>query len=60
MGDTFLLCSDRLSGQVEDDEIGKVLGCLPLDEAVRALVDLANLRGGPDNITVVAARVTAP
>lgn len=60
VGDTFLLCSDGLSGQVEDDEIGKVLGCLPLDEAVRALVDLANLRGGPDNITVVAARVIAP
>lgn len=60
VGDTFLLCSDGLSGQVQDDEIGKVLGCLPLEEAVRALVDLANLRGGPDNITVVAARVTAP
>jgi len=60
VGDTFLLCSDGLSGQVKDDEIGKILGCLPLAEAVRALVDLANLRGGPDNITVVAARVTGP
>lgn len=60
VGDIFLLCSDGLSGQVQDDEIGKVLGCLPLEEAVRALIDLANLRGGPDNITVVATRVTAP
>jgi PPM family protein phosphatase len=56
-GDTFLLCTDGLSGQVEDAEIGAVLACLPPAEAVQALVDLANLRGGPDNITVVCARV---
>jgi len=60
VGDTYLVCSDGLSGPVKDDEIGKILGCLPLEEAVRALVDLANLRGGPDNITVVTARVVAP
>jgi PPM family protein phosphatase len=59
-GDAFLLCSDGLSGQVSDDEIGLVLSCLPPAEAVRALVDLANLRGGPDNITVVVARVLGP
>lgn len=59
-GDTFLLCSDGLSGQVKDDEIGLVLGCLPPSEAAQALVDLANLRGGPDNITVVVARVLGP
>jgi protein phosphatase len=58
VGDTFLLCSDGLSGQVKDDELGIILGCLPPKEAVRALVDLANLRGGPDNITVAVARVT--
>jgi protein phosphatase len=56
-GDTFFLCSDGLSGQVDDEEIGVILGCLRPDEAVRAFVDLANLRGGPDNITVIAARV---
>ena len=60
VGDTFLLCSDGLSGPVKDEELGKILGCLPPDEAARALVDLANLRGGPDNITVIVARVTAP
>jgi PPM family protein phosphatase len=57
VGDTFLLCSDGLSGQVEDAEIGAILVALPPAEAVQALVDLANLRGGPDNITVVCARV---
>ncbi len=56
-GDTFLLCSDGLSGQVGDAEIGKILSVLPPDQAVRTLIDLANLRGGPDNITVIVVRV---
>jgi len=59
-GDTYLLCSDGLSGQVRDDEIGGVLLALPPKEAVRALVDLANLRGGPDNITVIVVKVLGP
>jgi len=58
IGDTFLLCSDGLSGEVADKEMGAILGCLSPVEAVRALIDLANLRGGPDNITVLVARVT--
>jgi protein phosphatase len=58
-GDTFLLCSDGLSGQVKDEEIGAVLSALSPQEAVRVLVDMANLRGGPDNITAIAARVSA-
>lgn len=56
-GDTFLLCSDGLTGQVPDEELGPVLATLPPEEAVRFLVDLANLRGGPDNITILVARV---
>jgi len=58
VGDTYLLCSDGLTGQVQDEELGMILSCLSPQEAVRAMVDLANLRGGPDNITVVVARVT--
>jgi serine/threonine protein phosphatase PrpC len=56
-GDIFLLCSDGLSGQVSDHEIGAVASVLPPAEACRFLIDLANMRGGPDNITVVIARV---
>jgi serine/threonine protein phosphatase PrpC len=56
-GDIFLLCSDGLSGQVNDAEIGAVAGALPAGEACRFLVDLANLRGGPDNTTVLIVRV---
>ena len=56
-GDVFLLCSDGLSGKVSDCELGAVARVLPPAEACRFLVDLANLRGGPDNITVVIVRV---
>jgi protein phosphatase len=56
-GDRFLLCSDGLSGQVADEEIGLLLGLLDPATAVKALVDLANFRGGPDNITVVIGEV---
>jgi protein phosphatase len=57
VGDTYLLCSDGLTGQVENEELGAILGALPPQEAVRTLVDLANLRGGPDNITMIVVRV---
>jgi protein phosphatase len=56
-GDTFLLCSDGLSGQVKDEEIGAILAALSPEEAVRTLVDMANLRGGPDNVTALVVRV---
>jgi protein phosphatase len=56
-GDTFLLCSDGLSGQVNDRVLGAVVGALPPSEAVQFLVHLANLQGGPDNITVIVARI---
>ncbi|MEX2174057.1 MAG: protein phosphatase 2C domain-containing protein [Pirellulaceae bacterium] len=60
LGDVYLLCSDGLTGRVEDAELGAILASLPPQEAVRALVDLANLRGGPDNTTVIVAQVAGP
>ncbi|HWL08921.1 MAG TPA: protein phosphatase 2C domain-containing protein [Planctomicrobium sp.] len=59
-GDVFVLCSDGLSNQVSDEEIGAIVRELPPAQAVKLLVDLANLRGGPDNITVVVTRVGDP
>src|SRR5439155_3777819 len=56
-GDVYVLCSDGLSGPVSDQEIGAVASTLPPAEACHFLIDLANLRGGPDNITVVIVRV---
>ena len=57
VGDTFLLCSDGLTGRVTDEELAAFLPNLPPQESAQLLVDLANLRGGPDNITVIVARV---
>ncbi|HVT26872.1 MAG TPA: PP2C family serine/threonine-protein phosphatase, partial [Lacipirellulaceae bacterium] len=56
-GDTFLICSDGLSGPVTDEEMGIILRCVAPDEAAETLVDLANFRGGPDNISVIIAQV---
>ena len=54
--DVFVLCSDGLSGQVADDEIGLLAVMLPPKAAAAALVGLALVRGAPDNVTVIAAR----
>src|SRR5690606_17863406 len=59
-GDVFLLCSDGLTGKVTDQELGEILKAAEPETAARLLVDLANLRGGPDNITAVVARFQAP
>ena len=56
-GDVFLICSDGLSGEVTDREIGTILGVLSPQDAAQTLVDFATLRGGSDNITVAIARV---
>lgn len=53
--DTFVICSDGLSGVVEDDEICRIVNDNFLHRAPALLVDLANERGGPDNVTVVVA-----
>ncbi len=45
---------------MQDEEIGPILASLPPAEAAQALTDLANLRGGHDNITVLVVRITGP
>jgi serine/threonine protein phosphatase PrpC len=56
-GDTFVLCSDGLTGHVGDDEIAEtVLAAADLDAGCDRLIDLANSRGGEDNITVLLLR----
>jgi len=55
--DRFILCSDGLTGVVDDEEIGTLVSCLSAEDAAQVLVDLANLRGGPDNITVTVVNV---
>jgi protein phosphatase len=58
-GDRLLLCSDGLSGVVDDAEIASVLMNQEPEPAVKMLIDLANERGGPDNITIAVAYVPA-
>ena len=54
--DAFVLCSDGLSGQVADEEIGALAATLPPKAAAEALVGLTLVRGAPDNVTVIVAR----
>lgn len=56
-GDTFLLCSDGLSGYLKDEEVGIFLSEKGGDRIPRALIDTANNRGGKDNITAIVVRV---
>jgi len=62
-GDAILLCSDGLTGQVEEAEILEIIdaqidnGQAGLTKAVEQLVDRTNELGGADNVTVVLAIV---
>ncbi len=58
VGDLYVLCSDGLSGMVDDQEMLEVIAAMPdLYEAGRRLVALANEHGGEDNITAVLVRI---
>ncbi|MCP4501929.1 MAG: serine/threonine-protein phosphatase [Deltaproteobacteria bacterium] len=51
--DAFMICSDGLTGLVTDPEINDIMNENFLHRAPEILIDLANSRGGDDNITVV-------
>jgi PPM family protein phosphatase len=58
-GDLLLLCSDGLSSVVGEERIREVLSNRSgLEETCARLIDEANARGGPDNITVVLVELT--
>lgn len=59
-GDTYVLCSDGLTGFVDNDEIGAIAASLAPTDACRLLVNLANARGGSDNISVIVVHVGPP
>lgn len=52
-GDRIVICSDGLSDKASPEDIQATLGGKTAVEACKALVELANERGGDDNITVV-------
>jgi PPM family protein phosphatase len=56
-GDLLVLCSDGLSGQVKKEEMAEMAAATPeLMDLCARLIEAANTRGGPDNITAIAAR----
>lgn len=56
-GDSFLLCTDGLTGLVSVEEIEKELCKNNPQQGLQNLVDLANARGGDDNITALICEV---
>ena len=58
-GDTLIICSDGLSDKVPPEEILDIVGNEQTDKACKLLVDLANERGGDDNITVIVLKVAS-
>ena len=58
VGDYYVLCSDGLSGMVEDSEILQVVTSAPdIESACRQLIAMANEHGGEDNITAVIVKI---
>jgi PPM family protein phosphatase len=58
-GDRLLLCSDGLTGMVEDEDLAEVLRSAAddIEGPSQRLIDMANDAGGGDNVTVVMLRV---
>lgn len=57
-GDQVVLCSDGLTRYVTPEEIAQIVSTLPVEGAVRALIDQANERGGADNVSVIVLRLS--
>jgi hypothetical protein len=57
-GDMVVICSDGLSDKVKPEEIMEIARSNPPSKSGRMLVDLANERGGEDNITLIVLKLT--
>ncbi len=58
-GDILTISSDGLSDKVSPEEILDIVKAEPPAKACQTLVDLANERGGDDNITVIVIKIKA-
>jgi serine/threonine protein phosphatase PrpC len=54
--DTMLVCCDGISNAISDDELLRILSWHAPRRAAARLIDLANERGGEDNLTVIVAQ----
>ncbi len=59
-GDVLVACTDGLHGVLEDSELARLVHGRPAAEACRALVDAANARCTPDNLSAAVLRVVGP
>jgi hypothetical protein len=60
-GDVYVLCSDGLSGMIQDDEIQRIVATAPdIRAACKQLIERANEHGGEDNITAVLIKIEEP
>ena len=57
-GDRLVICCDGLSNLVDDEEILEIVTQIPLEAAPERLIELANDRGGDDNITAIVIQVS--
>lgn len=55
-GDRYLICSDGLHGYLDDRELAPILALTP-ETAVKRLINIANERGGRDNITAIVVAI---
>lgn len=55
--DVFLLCSDGVSGMIEDGEIARQMAQKEYEELAGSIVDAANKAGGKDNCTAVTIKI---
>lgn len=58
--DRFFLCSDGLHGYLQEGEVAEQLGDGPVEAVAQRLIDLANDRGGKDNITALIVETDPP
>ncbi|EDM77042.1 protein phosphatase/cyclic nucleotide-binding domain protein [Plesiocystis pacifica SIR-1] len=56
-GDSFLLCSDGLYEYLDDDDLSRMLSLDEIKDIPGKLIDMANTRGGKDNITALVIQV---
>ena len=57
--DIYLLCTDGLSGLVEISEIAEEIRRCGPERGLKNLIDMANARGGDDNITALVCHITS-
>ena len=60
LGDRFVLCSDGLSGPVDEGTIRELIAAWPPEDAAEALIRAAHANGAPDNVTAIVVEIQGP